>query len=93
VKSRRFIVSLYLVLFTGFGVGAGVLFFDARAEYLQLKQIETATRQKLAVEEVRLAAQQKVLERLRSDPEFVEKSLRKRWGYARPGEVIFRFED
>lgn len=93
MNSRRFIVGLYVVLFTGFGVGAGVLFLDARAEYAQLKQVENATRQRLAAEERRLQMQQKILERLRTDPEYVEKVLKSRWGYTKPGDVILRFPE
>ena len=93
MNPRHLIASLYVILFLGFGVGAGVLFFEARAEYHQLKLIEAASRQRLAAEEARLQAQQKILERLRTDPDFVEKTLRTRWGYAKPGEVIFRFPE
>ena len=93
MNSRPLIVSLYVILFAGFGVGAGLLFYEAQAEYRQLKLVETASRQRLAVESARLQTQQKILERLRTDPAFVEKVLRERWGYARPGEVIFRFPE
>ena len=71
MNSRQLIVSLYVILFVGFGVGAGVLF----------------------VEQARLQAQQKILERLRNDPVYVEKVLRDRWHYAKPGEVIYRFPE
>lgn len=93
MNPRQLIASLYVVLFVGFGVAAAVLFFEARAEYHQLKVVEAASRQRLAAEEARLAAQQKILERLRTDPDYVEKVLRARWGYARPGEVITRFPE
>ena len=93
MNSRQLIVSLYVILFGGFGAGAGVLFFEARAEYKQLKLVEAANRQRLAVEQARLQAQQKILERLRNDPIYVEKVLRDRWHYAKPGEVIYRFPE
>lgn len=93
VNSRQLIVSLYVILFAGFGVGAGMLFLETRAEYKQLKLVEKANRQRLAVEVARLQAQQKILERLRTDPAYVEKVLRDRWHYAKPGEVIYRFPE
>jgi cell division protein DivIC len=93
VNHRQVITSLYLVLFLGLGAGAGAFFYDAWGEYKQLKTVEAASRQRLAAEEARLAAQKKVLERLQSDPEFVEKMLRARWGYAKPGEVLTRFPE
>ena len=93
VKPRQFIVLLYVVLLAGSGVGAGALFLEAKAEYNQLKLIEATMRQRLASEQARLKAQEEILRRLRTDPEYVEKILRTRWGYARPGEVIFRFPE
>ena len=93
MNSRQLIAGLYVILFVGFGVVAGVMFFDARAEYNQLKLAEASSRQRLATEEARLAAQQKILERLRSDPEYVAKVLKARWGYATPGEVIYRYPE
>ena len=91
MNSRRLIVTLYVLLFAGLGVGAGALFIDARAEYLELKQAEADGKRRLAAAQLRLAEQERILERLRSDPEYVEKVLR-RLGYAKPGEYIFRFE-
>lgn len=93
MNSRRLIVTLYVVFLAAFGLGSGALFLDARAEYRQLKLKEAENRLKLAQAEVRLLEQDRILERLRTDPQFVEKVLRKRLGYARPGEMIFRFED
>ena len=93
MNPRQIIASLYIVLFVGLGVGAPVLFADAWGEYKQLKAVEAASRQRLAVEEARLKAQQVILERLRTDPEFVDKTLRARWGFVKSGEVIYRFPE
>lgn len=93
VNSRRFITLLYAVLLGGLGVTAGVFYFNARAEFNQLKEVEAATRKRLAEKEAQLAEQKTILARLQTDPAFVEKILRQRLHYAKPGEVIFRFED
>jgi cell division protein FtsB len=94
LNSRRFIVLLYVVLLTGFGAGAGALLLEARAEYNKLKQDQAAAAAKLAAARTRLQEQQRILERLRTDPVFVEKVIRKELGYGRPGpgEYIFRFD-
>ena len=92
MNSRRWIILLYVVVLGGFGVGAGALFLDAHAHYTQLKRTEQAKLRRLADANAQLAEQKRILERLRSDPEFMEKALRK-WGYGKPGEVIFRFEE
>ena len=93
MDTRRIILALYFVLLTGFGIWAGGLFLAARAEYNQLKVTQAASRAKLAVKEAELREQQRTLERLRTDPEFVEKIIRQRLGYAKPGDLIYRFED
>jgi cell division protein FtsB len=94
VNSRRLITLLYVVLLAGFGAGAGVLLLESRAEYDKLKQDQAASIAKLAAARSRLQEQQRMLERLDTDPVFVEKVIRKELGYARPGvgEVIFRFD-
>ena len=93
LNTRRLITGLYVVLLSGLGVAAGALFLDTRAQYLQLKQTEAISRQRLVEAEARLREQEKMLERLRTDGDYVEKVIRKRLGYSRPGELIFRFED
>lgn len=92
MDSPRFIVTLYFVLLTGFGIWAGGQFLEARTEYLHHKQMQAAHEAKLAAAKVRLAEQDRILQRLKTDPVFVEKVIRDRLKYSRPHEVIFRFE-
>jgi cell division protein FtsB len=92
VNSRHLIALLYLVLLAGIGFGAGAMLLEARAEHKQLKLTEAASQRRLAEARAELARQKQILERLRNDPAYVEKILRQRT-YARPGEVIFRFEN
>jgi cell division protein FtsB len=92
VTSRRFIVFLYVVLLTGFGVWAGALLVDARAEYAQLKKIQVSNEVRLAEAERRLREQERILQRMRTDPEYVEKAIRKNLSYARSTELIFSFD-
>ncbi len=93
MNSRRVILGLYLLLFAGLGVTGTYLFMDARAEYNRLEQVELLNRTRLAEVQARLKSQEKVLDRLRNDPEFVDRVIRKKLGYAKPDEFIFRFED
>ncbi len=93
MNSRRVITAVYVLLLAGLGVGAGILFLDARAEYNQLKQVESVNQRRLAETRTRLHEQERILDRLRSDPAFVEKIIRQKLHYGRPGEVIFRFEN
>ncbi len=90
---RRIIVTLYLLLFLVIGAASGLYFWDTREEYLRLRQLEEQSRRRLAETEAKLKEQEKILERLRTDPVYVEKVIRRRLGYAKPDEYIFRFED
>jgi cell division protein DivIC len=93
VNVRRLIVGFYFVLFLGVGLTSGVFFLQARAEYDQLKQQEAASRRRLEDATVKLREQEKIIERLRNDPVFVEQVIRRQLNYAKPDEFIFRFED
>jgi cell division protein FtsB len=90
---RRIILGLYALVLAGLGIGAGMLFLDARAEYKTLQQIEAANTKKLAEAKAELARKQKILERLRTDPAYVETEIRKQLYYGKPGEIIFQFKD
>lgn len=92
MKFRRFIISFYLLLFVSVAAGSAGFFWQTRAEYMRLKQIEADSRTRLAMAEERLREQQRVLDRLRNDPGYVEMVIRRRLGYAKPDEIIFRFE-
>jgi cell division protein FtsB len=72
---------------------SGVFFFQTYQEYAQLRRVEADTRQRLAQAEQRLQNQARVLDRLRNDPAFVEKVIRLQLRYAKPSELIFRFEE
>ena len=93
VSLRRVIVTVYLLLFLAVGAASGVYFLQAREEYNRLREQEAASRRRLAEAEAKLLEQEKILERLRNDPVYVEKVIRRRLGYAKPDEFIFRFED
>jgi cell division protein DivIC len=90
---RRVIVGFYLVLFLGLGLTSGAFFWQTRAEYNRLRQLEAQSQQRLTEAETRLREQEKILERLRTDRAYVEKVIRRQLHYARPDEFVFRFED
>jgi cell division protein FtsB len=91
VNPRRIILVVYAVVLVAISLGAGAVLLDARAQYKQMKQTEATNRLRLAQAEARLHEQELVLQRLKTDPEFVERAIRERLKYAKPGEVIFRF--
>lgn len=89
---RRFIIGLYSTLFVGLGLASFAFFWQTRAEYNRYRQVEAENQRLLAETESRLAEQERILDRLRHDPAYVEKIIREQLGYARPGEFIYRFE-
>jgi cell division protein FtsB len=93
VNVRRLIIWIYAGLFIGLGLVSGAFFFQTYQEYAQLQRVEAESRQRLAQAEQRLRDQERVLQRLRSDPDYVEKVIRQQLRYAKPSELIFRFED
>lgn len=89
---RRLIIVFYLLLFLSLAVGSGVFFLQTRREYRQLLKTEAQTRLLLAEAQLKLREQEKILDRLRNDPAFVELVIRRQLGYSKPEETIFRFE-
>ena len=89
---RRIIVTFYLLLFLSVGAGSSVFFWQTRQEYNQLKLVEAATQRRLNEAELRLKEQETTLRKLRTDPDYVAMIIRKRLGYAKPDEFVFRFE-
>ena len=90
---HRILLALCAVVSIGVIAGLAVVLSQTRAEYARVRQIELQVRQRLAEVERRLAEQEIVLERLRTDPAYVETVIRRRLGYAKPDEFVFRFEE
>ena len=89
---RRVIISFYLLLFLTLAGASGFFFWQTRQEYSRLLALEAQSKQRLSEAQERLREQEQVLTRLRNDPAYVEMVIRRRLGYAKPDETIFRFE-
>lgn len=90
---HRIFLVLCAIVSIGVIAGLAVVLVRTQAEYRRMTGIEAQTRQRLAEIELRLAEQEVILERLRTDPAYVEMVIRRRLGYAKPEEYVFRFED
>lgn len=90
---HRLVIVLGAVCALGVIAGLAVVLSQTRAEYSRLLEVEAQTRRRLAEVEARLAEQEIVLERLRNDPAYVEMVIRRRLGYAKPDEFVFRFDE
>jgi cell division protein FtsB len=93
LTARRVIVWICAGVFVGVALLSGVFFFQTHQEYAQLVRVEAQTRQRIAQSERRMKEQEQVLERLRNDPAYVRKIIRLQLRYAKPSELIFRFEE
>jgi cell division protein FtsB len=91
--SRRLIAFLYVLLFAGLVVGAAASFWPAWQEYRKAVAAEARSRADLAKAEAELQAREKILDRLRTDPAYVELIIRRRLGYTRPDEMVFKFDE
>jgi cell division protein FtsB len=90
---HRIFLLLCAIISVGVIAGLALVLMRTQAEFGRIQQIEAQTRLRLAEVELRLAEQETVLERLRTDPAYVETVIRRRLGYAKPEEYVFRFED
>lgn len=89
----RLLATFYAVLFLALTLFAGISFLQSYQELTNLRTQEAESRRRLAEAEERLKEQERYLAQLSSDPAFVENVIRKKLGYARPAEVVFRFQD
>jgi cell division protein DivIC len=93
VNSRRLLFSVFVLLFAGLAAVVALFFIDTRQEYVRLRTMNLENRRRLEEATAHLQQQETILQRLRTDPAYVEKVIRSRLGYAKPGELIFRFEE
>lgn len=88
------VVTVVYVLLFALVAGWGLLFFlDLNRELTAHRAQERAHQRKLAEAREQLAEQERYLERLRRDPALVEEVVRRKLGYIRANEFVFRFEN
>ncbi len=93
MNPRRLFLACFVVLFAGLSALVVVYFYQTRQEYVRLKAMNAETHQKLLDAQVRLEQQETVLQRLKTDPAYVERVIRSKLGYAKPDEQIFRAQE
>jgi cell division protein DivIC len=91
VNSRRLLAGLYLILFLAIGLGAGTLYLKMRQEYETQRRTQAKLAHEVADLRTKVDAQERYLKRLREDPALVERLLRERLKYSKPGEWVFDF--
>jgi cell division protein DivIC len=89
----RFLATLYAVVFLALSAFAGISFMQTYQELTTMQTQAAETRQKLQMAEQEMREQDRMLVQLRSDPQYVESMIRRKLGYAKQGETVFRFRE
>ncbi|MCF3650978.1 FtsB family cell division protein [Synoicihabitans lomoniglobus] len=90
---KRLVTIVLALVFVAMAAGSTTFFLQTKAEYDQRLETERLTAERLRIAETRLREQEEMLQRLRTDPTYVELIIRRRLGYAKPNELVFRFEN
>lgn len=93
VNQDKIIAGTYAVLFAAITICAGLFFLRMHRELVALRAQESANERRIAEATTRLQEQEKYLDQLRHDPALVERIIRRKLGYAKPDEFVFRFEE
>jgi cell division protein FtsB len=91
-KERAFVLMLMGMLCVLI-VFFGSLVLKTHREYQNFKERENRIEAKLIQARKEFAQKEAYLSQLLDDPEFLERVVRERLGYARPDELLFRFSD
>jgi len=84
---------VYSLVFAVLAVASVTFGWQTWREYQRLQEVARVMEKRLSVAQQRLEDQQEQLRRLESDSAYVEMVIRRRLGYAKPDELIFRFEE
>lgn len=90
---NKAITICFLLLFAAVGGYAGMFFLRMGRDLAQARAEERSNQRRLEEARARLVAQERHLDLLRRDPRAVEQVIRRKLGYLRDGEFVFRFED
>ena len=89
----KLILGIYGALFVGVALWGITFFVQMQRDLTTLRLLESVNQRRLDEATARLQVQEKYLDRLQHDPALVEQIIRRKLGYARTQEFVFRFED
>ncbi len=92
VSVGKILFYIYLGVLAALAVFFCIFLQQTYREYTTLKQRQAQYERQLEQAEQELAYKKHYYENLLNNPEFVERVVRQKLGYARPGEILFRFE-
>ena len=83
----------FAAAFAGVTCWAGLFFLELNRELSVLRAHGEVNARKLEESRRKLAEQEQYLDALRKDPELVERVIRRKLGYVRGQEFVFRFDE
>ena len=92
-RKERALVLMLVGMLCVLVIFFGGLVLKTHREYHNFKARENRIEAKLIQARKEFAQKEAYMARLIDDPEFLERVVRERLGYARPDELLFRFSD
>ena len=87
------ILCFWVAVFGGVSFAAWHYFGRVQEELAAAQAAERRVLLEVERAQAKVDEQTATLERLRNDPVFIERTIRQRLNYVRPGEVVFRFRE
>ncbi|MCH6257759.1 septum formation initiator family protein [Puniceicoccaceae bacterium K14] len=88
----RIVHYLSVLAFAGIAVYSAASLYENYQELREMEDQEAIAEMKLNELKAESKRRQIVLQKLEDDPEYIERSIRTKLGYAEKDEVVFRFE-
>lgn len=92
-QKERVLVFMLMGMLCVLVIFFGGLVLKTHREYQNFKARENRIEAKLIQVRKEFARKEAYMSQLIDDPEFLERVVRERLGYARPDELLFRFSD
>ena len=92
-RKERALVLMLMGMLCVLVIFFGGLVLKTHREYQNFKARENRIEAKLIQARKEFVQKEAYMTRLIDDPEFLERVVRERLGYARPDELLFRFSD
>lgn len=92
MKSARLVNLIFAFTFLAAGVFAAVFLYRDYQQLEKLKSVEAKFERKLNALASETDRREEELAKMQHDTEHIEKVVREKLSYAKPGEVVFRFE-
>ncbi len=89
----KIVLSLFGIVLVMAILSFGVLFLQSYRELEQFQSRESALEERLSLIREQITQREKYLDLVLHEPNFLERVVRQKLGYARPDDTIYRFED